>query len=139
MLVVALVFYEVVSRYVFNSPTYWVHELSIALCAAAFIFAGGYVLQSRDHITVSVLYDQLPERLRAKMDIVNALLGLTYLCALLYGLAVQAGKSIAVMENTGTASRLPTPVIMKSLLVVGVALMILQILASLAAHLRRDR
>lgn len=137
VMVVGLVFYEVVSRYVFGSPTYWVHEMSIAMCAVAFIFAGGYVLSSRDHIIITVLYEKIPLRVRRPLDVVNALLALGYLVALAYGGAVQAGKSISVWEDTGTASRLPTPVVMKTLLVLGVLVMIAQIIASLAARFRR--
>lgn len=137
LIVVCLASFEVVMRYVFGSPTYWVHEMSVALCAAAFIFAGAYVLQSREHIIISVLYDRLPRLVRGPLDVINALLAAAYLGALLYGLAVQAQKSIAVLENTGTASRLPTPMVMKSLLVIGVLLMLLQVLGSLVAHLRQ--
>ena len=39
LLAVALTFYEVVLRYFFNAPTTWVHEISIALTATAFIIA----------------------------------------------------------------------------------------------------
>lgn len=137
MVVVGLVFYEVVGRYVFNSPTFWVHEMSIAMCAVAFIFAGGYVYQSRDHITITVLYEHIPLRIRGKVDLVNSILAVYYLVALFYGAQIQAGKSLAVMETTGTASRLPTPVIMKTLLALGVLLMIFQALATLVAQIRR--
>ena len=137
MLVVGLVFFEVVGRYLLNSPTFWVHEASIALCAVAFIFAGGYVYQARDHITITVLYEKIPLRIRGKVDLINALITVYYLAALFYGAQVQAGKSLAVMENTGTASRLPTPVVMKTLLAVGALLMIFQALATLVAQIRR--
>ena len=67
---------------------------------------------------------------------VNLLIALYFLAALLYGAAVQAGKSLAVMERTGTASDLPIPVTLKTLLAAGVGLMILQGLAQLARALR---
>ena len=59
---VALTFYEVILRYFFNAPTTWVHEVSIFLTAAAFIIAGSYTLQRKDHIRISLVFDMLPAR-----------------------------------------------------------------------------
>ena len=59
LLAVALTFYEVVLRYFFNAPTTWVHEISIALTATAFIIAGSYTLQRRDHIRISLVIDSV--------------------------------------------------------------------------------
>ena len=40
LLAVLFTTYEVVMRYVFNAPTVWVHEITIALSATAFIISG---------------------------------------------------------------------------------------------------
>ena len=126
LLAVAFTFYEVVLRYFFNSPTTWVHEISIALTATAFIVAGSYTLQRKDHIRISLVIDSVSEGLRHRLNIVNFVIMIYFLTALAYGAAVQAGKSLAVMERTGTASDLPLPVTLKTLLVIGVILMFLQ-------------
>jgi TRAP-type mannitol/chloroaromatic compound transport system permease small subunit len=126
LIAVALTFYEVVLRYFFNAPTTWVHEISIALTAAAFIISGSYTLQRRDHIRISLVLDSLPQPLRRPLNAVNLIVTIYFLVALGYGAAVQASKAIAVVERTGTASNLPLPVTLKSLLVAGVVLMILQ-------------
>ena len=131
LVAVALTFYEVVLRYFFNAPTTWVHEISIALTAAAFIIAGSYTLQRQDHIRISLVFDSLPEPLRRRLNAVNLIVTIYFLGALGYGAAIQAGKAIAVVERTGTASDLPLPVTLKSLLVFGVVLMILQAMAQL--------
>ena len=131
LVAVALTFYEVVLRYFFNAPTTWVHEISIALTAAAFIIAGSYTLQRRDHIRISLVLDSLPQSMRRRLNAVNLALTIYFLAALGYGAAVQAGKALAVMERTGTASNLPLPVTLKSLLVAGVVMMILQAAAQL--------
>ena len=123
---VALTFYEVVLRYFFNAPTTWVPEVSIFLTATAFIIAGSYTLQRKDHIRISLVFDKVSERTRRWLTIVNSIVTLYFLAALAYGACLQASKSLAVMERTGTASDLPIPVILKTLLVVGVVMMILQ-------------
>ena len=40
LIAVALTAWEVLMRYVFKSPTIWVHDLVITLSALAFIFGG---------------------------------------------------------------------------------------------------
>ena len=136
LLAVALTSYEVVLRYFFNAPTTWVHEICIFLTAAAFIMGGAYTLQRKDHIRISLVLESVPEGGRRWLNVINLIVALYFLCALTYGAGLQAQKSIAVMERTGTASDLPLPVILKSLLVIGVALMILQGLVQLVRALR---
>ena len=131
LIAVALTFYEVVLRYFFNAPTTWVHEVSIALTATAFIFAGSYTLQRKAHIRISLVIDSVPERMRHRLNAINLSITIYFLAALGYGAAIQASKSIAVMERTGTASDLPLPVTLKSLLVVGVVLMLFQAMVQL--------
>lgn len=135
---VALTAYEVVLRYFFNAPTTWVHETTIALTAAAFIIGGAYTLHRRDHIRIGLVFDVLPAPWRRRLGIVNLLIALGYLAALCYGAAVQAGKSLAVMETTGTASNLPIPVALKTLLTAGVALMFAQCAIQLWRTLRGE-
>ena len=136
LLAVALTFYEVVLRYFFNAPTTWVHEVSIFLTATAFIMGGSYTLQRKDHIRISLVIESVPESTRRWLNVINLIVALYFLVALAYGAALQAEKSIAVMERTGTASDLPLPVTLKSLLVVGVVLMVLQGLVQLGRALR---
>ena len=136
LLAVALTFYEVVLRYFFNAPTTWVHEVSIFLTATAFIMGGSYTLQRKDHIRISLVIESVPESTRRWLNVINLIVALYFLVALAYGAALQAEKSIDVMERTGTASDLPLPVTLKSLLVVGVVLMVLQGSVQLGRALR---
>ena len=133
---VALTFYEVILRYFFNAPTTWVHEVSIFLTAIAFIIAGSYTLQRKDHIRISLVFDKVSERTRHWLTMVNLIITLYFLTALAYGAFLQASKSLAVMERTGTASDLPIPVILKTLLAVGVVMMILQGIVQFLQFLR---
>ena len=139
LLAVLFTTYEVVMRYVFNAPTVWVHEITIALSATAFIISGGYALQRREHIRITLVYDALGPRVRRALDVVNSLLSSYFLAALGFGAASQAGKSLAVGETTGTASNLPIPEVLKTFLACGALLMLAQSLAHLWRHLRGRR
>ena len=133
---VAFTFYEVVMRYVFNAPTTWVHEMTIGLSAVAFVLAGAYTMGRGGHIRIRLIFAMLPPGLRRALDAVNGLIVLAVLAALGLGAWQQASRSIAVAERTGTASNLPIPVVLKTVLVLGVALMALQTLAHLWLTLR---
>lgn len=133
---VAFTSYEVVMRYFFNAPTVWVHETTIGLTATAFVIGGAYTLHRRDHIRISLVFDALPVGVRRWLQVLNLAVAMGYLTALGYGAYAQARKSIAVGETTGTASGLPLPMVLKSVLVFGVALMALQVLVQWWGYLR---
>ena len=46
----AVLIFEVLLRYLFNSPTIWGHETSIFLCALSFIWGGLYCVPELDSI-----------------------------------------------------------------------------------------
>ena len=134
--------FEVVMRYAFNAPTIWVHDSAIALCAIGFIFGGAYALQQRKHIRITSLYDVMPPRVRYVMDLVCAVLVVLFLALLLYGTTWQAIPSLRLMETSGRAWDVPIPAMLKTLLAVGVLLMLVQALAQLwdlVVHAERER
>ena len=120
MLIIA---WEVFARYGFNAPTIWAHDLTIALCSVGFLLSGLYTLQRRAHIRVSLVYDKLPARARRALDAVNGLIILTFLGLLGYRSAGDAWTSLKIMEDAGTASRIPLPAIAKTAIFIACALM----------------
>lgn len=73
-----VVVYEVVSRYVFNSPTAWVTEIGTYLFVAI-VFLGMAVAQRQNaHIRVEVLVDSLAPEWRKRLELVNLWLGLVF-------------------------------------------------------------
>ena len=131
MLIIA---WEVVARYGFNAPTIWAHDLTIALCSVGFLLSGLYTLQRRAHIRISLVYDRLPAGARRVLDIVNGLIILTFLGLLGYRSAGDAWRALAIMEDAGTASRIPLPTIAKTAIFIACVLMF----ALAAAHLARS-
>ncbi|MFK5977825.1 MAG: TRAP transporter small permease [Rhizobiaceae bacterium] len=64
-----ILIYEVVMRYAFNSPTIWVHETTIFLCASCFVFGGLHSVSRDGHIRVVLVYDYVSDEVRRWLDI----------------------------------------------------------------------
>jgi TRAP-type mannitol/chloroaromatic compound transport system permease small subunit len=70
---VCFYFFEVVMRYIFNTPTIWVHEASYLLLGMQYLLAGGFALLHGSHVRVDVVYNYLPVRGRVGMDIFTSM------------------------------------------------------------------
>jgi len=121
------------------APTTWVHEVTIAVSAIAFLIGGTYTLQQDGHIRITSVYSILPLRMQRALDVFNSLVMLFFLAAVAYGAWLRAAFSIRLGETTGTASNLMLPPVVKTALVVALLLMFLQGLAILLRQLRRLR
>jgi TRAP-type C4-dicarboxylate transport system permease small subunit len=131
--------YEVVMRYVFNRPTIWVHDLTVAVSAICFIFGGAYALARREHIRITTVHDLLPPGLRRLVDILADVAITVFLGALGWAAAAQAWRSVLLGETSGHAWDVMIPPVVKVALALGAALMTLQSLLHLAARLRHLR
>ncbi len=72
--IVAIIFYEVVMRYLFEKPTLWVNEMSLWVAGMIYLFAGLYAMQQRSHIRIFILYDIVPRWLQRAFDTIAPLL-----------------------------------------------------------------
>jgi len=84
-LIVLVMFYEVVSRYVFTKPTLWANELSLWIAGFVFLLAGLYAMQQRSHIRIYVVYDLFPRWLQKLSDVVSVLLIWAFTFMLIWG------------------------------------------------------
>ena len=71
--IVVLVFgisYEVIMRYLFNSPTSWAFDMSFILYGALFMMAGAYTLSKGEHVRGDFMYQRWSPTTQAKVDLV---------------------------------------------------------------------
>ena len=139
LLVALITAYEVAMRYVFNAPTLWVHELSVALAAACFAIGGPFVHQQRGHIAISFIYDRMSPARKRWARLAGSLLALFFCGFLAWAAGVQSHLALKVMERTGTALNWPIPVFLKTLFAICAALMALQSLQHIVRDLRAIR
>jgi TRAP-type mannitol/chloroaromatic compound transport system permease small subunit len=83
IIAVFVYYYEVVARYVFNSPTNWAHEGMFLMFGMQYLIAGGFCLRENAHVRVDVIYSQLSKRNQARMDVVTSLFFFIFVLTLL--------------------------------------------------------
>ncbi len=64
LVIVALVTYEVVARYCFNSPTSWVWLINKQIFGVYIMIAGGYALLHNMHIRIEIFYERYPKPMK---------------------------------------------------------------------------
>ena len=132
-MVVLVMFYEVVSRYVFSRPTLWANELSLWIASFVFLFAGQYAMQQRSHIRIFVIYDIMPRWMQKTADVISVLLITGFTFALVWGNYADAERRFLRMETFGTAWDPPIPGIVKPAILVIIVLVALQAISNLIA------
>jgi TRAP-type mannitol/chloroaromatic compound transport system permease small subunit len=73
VIAVIVYYYEVIARYVFNSPTNWAHESMFLMFGAQYLIAGGFCLRENAHVRVDVFYAKFSKRKRAAVDLVTSI------------------------------------------------------------------
>lgn len=129
--------FEVVGRYVFNAPTVWVLELSIALAGIQYAIGGAYAMQRDAHVRIDVIYNLCGPRVRAVFDILSLLVVVAVLVVIIRWGTIQAQDSITpTWQRTGSAWNSHAPVFMKIAIPVAGVLMLAQSLVLLIQRLR---
>lgn len=136
--IVAIMFYEVVMRYVFEAPTLWVNEMSLWLAGMIYLFAGMYAMQQRSHIRIFILYDLAPRWLQRIFDIISTLLICAFAAAVVYGGYGEAYAKLMRWETFGTAFDPPIPATMKPLILLTVVMLALQAISNLIHDWNRE-
>lgn len=92
-IVVPVMLYEVVSRYVFDAPTTWGMELATLLFGPYFLLGGPYLLHLRGHVNLDLVHRRLPPRWQRRADLFSHVVIMTFCAILLHAslpLALQA-------------------------------------------------
>ena len=127
-LVLALSFvvgYEVVARYIFNSPTIWAHELSAMIFGAYIILGGAYILSTNGHVNMDLIYGCLSPRKKAFIDIITVWFFALFCVALVWKGGDTAWYSLKTGEQARTTWGPPLYPI-KLVLPIGASLLLLQ-------------
>ena len=137
-IVVCVMMYEVILRYVFERPTLWANEMSLWLAGFVFILAGFYAMQQRSHIRIYLLYDMFPRSVQRICDTVSTVLIVGFAFFLVYGGYGEAKAKMLRWETFGTAFDPPIPATLKPLVLIVVILVAIQSVLNLIADWNKE-
>jgi len=100
--VIAITVLEVTLRYVFNSPTNWVHESSTLLFGMQYILSGAYAHRMGAHVNVDIFHGRLRPRARAVLDVMSSSFFFLFVGALTYTSWVFFMDSWSIREHSFT-------------------------------------
>lgn len=131
VILLSVMLYEVVLRYVFERPTLWANELSLWIAGFVFLLAGLYSMQQRSHIRIFIVYDLLPGPLRKACDTVSTILILLFAAGLIWGGFGEAKAQFYRWETLGTAFDPPIPATLTPAILIVVTLVGIQAVSNL--------
>lgn len=104
-----LISWEVIARYVLNTPNPWAFDLMIMMYGTVIMMAGAYTLAKNGHVRGDVLYGFFPPRLQAGLDLLlYFVFFIPGVVALVWAGYTYAAESWAINEHsTLTASGPP--------------------------------
>ncbi len=118
-------YYEVAARFVFNSPTNWVHESMFLMFGMQYMISGAYAYREDQHVRVDVFYSKFSRRGKAFADVVSSVFFFIFTITLLWTGWRFAADAVANRESSFTEWGIQYwPV--KLTLPIGAALIILQ-------------
>jgi len=129
-IMVFIMTYEVIARYVFNAPTKWAWDVNNQLLCLSVVLAGGYALVERTHVRVDLIYSRWSDRRKAIVDLFVSFFPLLFLGFLLYATIGMAKQAVERFESAPTYFA-PPIYPLKVLLVIGVFLFLLQVVADI--------
>lgn len=134
-LLILVVVYDVVARYVFDSPTVWGYEVGIALGMSLYCWGYAYTESKHGHVRVDVFYIHMSPRVKA---IVDAIGGFLFFIPPI-GLVVLASWnkmlwSWDVMEKSVEGYWYPPWYPLRTMVFLGFALLMMQGLANLTRN-----
>ena len=94
--------YEVILRYGFNRPTIWAYEFSAMLFGTFILLGGAYTLKMGSHVNMDVLYNLLPKRGKAILDMFTFLIFLAFIGAMFWKGWESAWWSMKTFEHDST-------------------------------------
>ena len=137
-LMMGVLLFSSISRGVFNVSHIWVVEMAQMTMAAYYILGGGYSVQLDSHVRMDLLYGRWSLKTRAIVDMVTGCCLIFYLIFLLYGAISSTQYAIEYGQKNYSAWAPPMAPI-KIIMTFGIAMMLLQIIATFFKDLEAAR
>jgi TRAP-type mannitol/chloroaromatic compound transport system permease small subunit len=135
---IGILFFETVSRTVFDHPWIWSVEMAQFVMAAYYTLGGGFTLLLDGHVRMDLTYARWSVKNKALADVLTFSLIMLYLVVLLLGGIISLEYSIHYKQKSYSSWAPPvTPI--KIFMLFGMLLMILQVVAEFFKDLAKIR
>lgn len=126
-LLVVLICYDVMMRYIFNTSNAKVSELEWHVFSLIFLLGAGYAFKHDRHVRVDVFYSNFSIKKKAYIDLLGTMVFLIPFCIIIIILSIRfAANSFHINETSPDPGGLPYLFIIKSAIPVGFFLLLLQ-------------
>lgn len=126
-ILVLLVCYDVISRYLFKSSSVAIQELQWHLFAIIFLAAAAYTLKHDEHVRVDLIYSRLSLKTQAIINIVGAVIFLIPFClVIIYSSQHFVFTSFQIGETSPDPGGLPARYILKAILPLSFLFLLMQ-------------
>jgi TRAP-type mannitol/chloroaromatic compound transport system permease small subunit len=130
-LLVVLVCFDVVFRYLFNDTEAWIMELEWHMFALIFLLGAGFAFKHDRHVRVDLFYSRFSEKDKALLNMIGGLLFLIPWCTMIIWASFQyANVSFQIREVSPDPGGLPARYIIKYAITVGGVLLLLQAISN---------
>ena len=127
LLLVLVVCFDVVSRYIFKSSSVGVQELEWHIFAVIFLMGGAYTLMHEKHVRVDIIYSRLSERKKALINLAGTIFFLIPFCLLIIFSSFDfVWNSFTIGESSPDPGGLPFRFILKAVLPLSFIFILLQ-------------
>ena len=127
-----------ISRAAFNVSYIWVVEMAQFLMAAYYFLGGGYSMQLDSHVRMDLLYDRLSPKGKAITDAITVFFLVFYLVFLLAG-GISSTEYALQYGQKNYSSWAPILAPIKIIMCIGIALILLQVIATFFKDLAKAR
>jgi TRAP-type mannitol/chloroaromatic compound transport system permease small subunit len=132
IVLVVLMLYDVVARYVLNAPTEWGNDLNTWLMGSSFVLSIAYAMSTDSHVRVDLLYNRQTRRHIRIFDLIGlTLIVLPTVAWITYGLSDHFLTAYRTGERSGSGGWNPIVWPFKLILFVGFAIFTVQIAAEI--------
>ncbi|MEN2494940.1 MAG: hypothetical protein TECD_00851 [Hyphomicrobiaceae bacterium hypho_1] len=130
LFMIALIFYNVISRYIFSSNNIWMQELEWHLLMPITLIGISVLLMEKGHVRVDVLYGKFPAHIKNLIDFSSMIFGFVLSIFLIKYSQGFVEISWSVYESSPNPSGMPGRYILKSIMPICFVLFGLQCLAN---------
>ena len=135
-LMMFLLILSFITRNIINFPLMWIIEMAQFTITAYYLLGGGYSMLTDDHVRMDLFYGKLSKKGKAKMDIFTSFFLIFYLAILFFGSITSLIYTIETKQKLFTAWA-PYVWPIKTLMLIGILLMLLQAFSSLFKNLAK--